>query len=223
MVKERLAQNALTILVTGVGAPGTRGTLHALKKNHQDEERNLKIKKIIGIDLRQDAIGKYWVDKFYNVPSPESENYVGQINDICSEESVDIIIPQTTRETAELSKNLKRIRSKVTVSKISAIEKANNKYELMRACERLEIPIPEFFLVKSLDGLIDRAKELGYPEKEVVVKPPVSSGSRGFRVLRENTSWNARRFLSEKPSAGEITLDDLCKIFTRGEDFPELL
>ena len=53
----------------------------------------------------------------------------------------------------------------------------------------------------------------------------MSHGSRGFRVLRENTSWTIRRFLSEKPGAGEISLDELSKILTRDKhvDFPELL
>jgi carbamoyl-phosphate synthase large subunit len=79
--------------------------------------------------------------------------------------------------------------------------------------------------VKSLDSLIDTAEELGYPNKAVVVKPPVSFGSRGFRVLRENTSWSVRRFLSEKPDATEISLDDLSKILTRDAavEFPPLL
>ena len=90
---------------------------------------------------------------------------------------------------------------------------------------RLGIPCPKYRLVSSLDSLIDHAEEFGYPQKAVVVKPPVSYGSRGFRVLRENTSWSVRRFLSEKPNATEISLDDLSKILSRDRavDFPELL
>ncbi|MDG6923244.1 MAG: ATP-grasp domain-containing protein [Nitrososphaerota archaeon] len=67
------------------------------------------------------------------------------------------------------------------------------------------------------------AKELGYPGKPVVVKPQVSFGSRGFRVLREGSSWDVRRFLAEKPNSAEMTLEDLTQILSRGDSFPELL
>jgi carbamoyl-phosphate synthase large subunit len=173
--------------------------------------------------MKKDVIGKYWVSKFYQLPAPESERYIDRINSICKKESVDLIIPQTTRETATLSKSLSKVDSKVMVSDASAIAKANNKYELMKVCRELKIPCPEFFLIKSIDELRKRADQLGYPGNPIVVKPPVSFGSRGFRVLKENTSWDAKRFLSEKPNSTEMSLDELSKILERGKDFPELL
>lgn len=209
----------LTVLLTGVGAPGTKGTMYALKKN-EDKTRV----RIIGVDIKDDVIGKYWVSKFYSVPAPESADYVKRINKICINESVDVVIPQTTRETAILSKNISELKSEVTVSGISAIEKANNKYELMRVCKEIGIPCPEFSIARSIEELRERASELGYPNRPVVVKPLVSFGSRGFRVLRESTSWDTRRFLSEKPNSTETSLQDLSKILeTGGTNFPELL
>jgi carbamoyl-phosphate synthase large subunit len=204
--------------LTGVGAPGTKGTLYALKQN-QDKVRI----RITGVDMKEDVIGRYWANKFYQVPAPESDEYVERINKICAKESIDVIIPQTTRETAALSKNLSRINSKITVSDASAIKKANNKYELMKLCRDLEIPCPDFFIAKSVDELNQLAHELGYPQKPVVVKPQVSFGSRGFRVLREGTSWDTKRFLTEKPNSTEITLEELSKILERDTSFPELL
>ncbi|MHB8565759.1 MAG: ATP-grasp domain-containing protein [Nitrososphaerales archaeon] len=207
----------VTVLLTGVGAPGTRGTIYALKNNAE----NRKVR-LIGTDLK-DVLGRYWVERFYEVPPPESQEYTDEINRICSRENVDVVLPQTTRETAKLSEG--KISTPVTVSPAPATKKANNKFELMNLFRELSLPHPRYFLVKALADLIDRAEELGYPDKAVVVKPPVSHGSRGFRVLRENTSWTTRRFLSEKPSAAEITLDDLSKMLTKDKhvDFPELL
>ncbi|MDA4111215.1 MAG: ATP-grasp domain-containing protein [Thaumarchaeota archaeon] len=210
----------MNILLTGVGAPGTRGTLYALKNNPD----HVKIK-VTGVDIKSDVVGKYWVERFYEVPAPESDDYVDRINEICSKESIDVVIPQTTRETMKFSKTFDEIKSKVTVASSEAIQKANNKHELLKVCDNLGIPFPTYRLVRSLDDLIDAAEELGYPGKAVVVKPPVSYGSRGFRVLRENTAWSVRRFMSEKPNAIEITLDELSKILSRDKnvDFPELL
>src|SRR5271157_4255141 len=85
-----------TILVTGVGAPGTRGTLYALKHNGED----LKLK-FVGTDLKQDAVGRFFVDSFHAVQAPENGSaYIDEINSICTKEGVDVIVPQTTRETA---------------------------------------------------------------------------------------------------------------------------
>lgn len=208
----------LNVLLTGVGAPGTKGTIYALKNNHD----KVRIK-ITGVDMKDDVIGKYWVNKFYQVPAPENEDYVEKVNKICAKESIGVIIPQTTRETAVLSKNISKVKSKITVSNASPIEKANNKYELMKLCRELGIPCPDFFLVKSVEEMRQRAYELGYPGKPVVVKPQVSFGSRGFRVLREGTSWDLKRYLSEKPNSTEISLDELVKILERGDSFTELL
>jgi len=181
--------------------------------------------KVTGVDLKNDVIGKYWVEKFRVVPAPEDDDYVDRINEICSNDDIDVLIPQTTRETAKLSKINEEIDAEVVVSSASAIERANNKDELLKISKDLDIPIPESHLIRSNEGLIRAARELGYPSKPVVVKPPVSFGSRGFRVLREGTSWTAMRFLTEKPNAIEITLDELIEILARNEDgdFPELM
>jgi carbamoyl-phosphate synthase large subunit len=181
--------------------------------------------KVTGVDMKNDVIGKYWVDKFRVVPKPEDDDYVDRINEICSNDDIDVMIPQTTRETAKLSKTYESIDAEVVVSNASSIERGNNKYELLKVCKELDIPIPESHLARSNEGLMQAARELGYPSKAVVVKPPVSFGSRGFRVLREGTSWTAKRFLSEKPNATDITLDDLIMILARNNhgDFPELI
>jgi carbamoyl-phosphate synthase large subunit len=215
-----VARKKVSILLTGVGAPGTRGTIYALRKNGEGTEV-----RILGTDLRKDALGKFWADEFAVVPPPESDGYVDEVNRLCGLHRVDLVIPQTTRETMALSTSLKRVHAPVAVSSGSAVRKANSKYELLRTFERLGLPHPKYFLVKSLSGLAERARQLGYPDTPVVVKPPVSFGSRGFRVLTSRSSWTRKRYLSEKPSATETTLEELEKILARGSasDFPELL
>jgi carbamoyl-phosphate synthase large subunit len=207
----------LNVLITGVGAPGTRGTIFALKQNSDKV-----LIRIVGVDIKEDVIGKYWVDVFRTVPAPEVRSYINSLNEICEKESVDVVIPQTTRETAKLSKTIDKVVAKVAVSKSSAIARANNKYDLAKVCQRLGIPSPKSRLIESASELRSAAKDLGYPKNSVVVKPPVSFGSRGFRVLREGTSWDAERFLTEKPNATEITLDELVSILSRG-NFPRLM
>ena len=210
----------VSILLTGVGAPGTRGTLYALRKNAE----GTKVR-ILGTDLNEDAIGRYWVPDFATLPPPESDGYVDEVNRLCSRHDIDLVLPQTTRETMALSASLRKVAAPVAVSAGPAVKRANNKFELLKTFDRLGLPHPKHFLVKSQAALARRAGQLGYPDTPVVVKPPVSFGSRGFRVLTGGSSWTRKRFLTEKPSATETTLEELEVILARGggSSFPELL
>ncbi len=210
----------MRVLLTGVGAPGTRGTIFALRHNSDRVRVH-----ITGVDIKEDVVGRFWIENFHRVPSPEDENYVRAINRICNYDSIDVVLPQTTRETAKLSKSYKDVKAKVVVSDASAIEKANNKYALLKLCEEIGIPFPNSKLVSTAEELRRMAKELGYPESPVVVKPPVSFGSRGFRVLRKGSSWDTERFLTQKPNVTELSLEELLAILARNDktDFPELM
>jgi carbamoyl-phosphate synthase large subunit len=212
-------KRTVSILLTGVGAPGTRGTIYALRKN-KDEVRV----RLVGTDLRKDALGKYWTESFHTLPPPESENYVDEVNRICRLHRIDLVLPQTTRETVALAMAEKRLSVPALVSSAASIRRANNKFELLRVFERLRLPRPKSHLVKSFPELRKRVVSLGYPEEPVIVKPPVSFGSRGFRILTKKSAWSLQRYLTEKPSATEITLEELGGILGRGEGpFPELM
>jgi len=209
-----------TILVTGAGAPGLPGTLYALRKNPDG-----KPVRVIGVDTQSEVAGRFLVDKFYRVPAPEDNAYVESMLEICRSETVDVVLPQTTREIARLSRSKKSFEDEgfgVMVSGSSAIEAANNKWTLIKLSEELQIPCPAAQLARSEAELIDGVRALGYPERSVVVKPPVSNGMRGVRILRSEP-WDVPRFLAEKPDGLEISLDELLRILRRGPGWPELI
>ena len=64
----------LTILVTGVGAPGIKGTLYSLKENF--DNRSVKV---IGTDIKQEVIGTYLCDDFYRISRPSETAYLDQL------------------------------------------------------------------------------------------------------------------------------------------------
>src|ERR1039458_6548966 len=97
-------ESPLVVLVTGAGAPGIRGTLYALRHNSD----NVPVR-IVAIDMNENAVGRYMVDAFYRVPSPGCAEYVGKIIDVCREENVQVVLPQTTREIAALSGLAERV------------------------------------------------------------------------------------------------------------------
>lgn len=207
-------------MVTGAGAPGLPGTLYALR--HNPDGRAVRV---IGVDIESDIAGQYLVDTFFTVPPPESPAYVPAMRRICAQESVAVILPQTTREIVALSEErdeFSRAGIGVMVSDACVIRIANDKWELISKAKEIGLPCPATFLARSEEELITCALDLGYPQRPVAVKPPVSNGMRGVRILTSG-HWNVSRFLAEKPSGLEISLDDLLCIFRRGPGWPEMI
>ncbi len=134
-----------------------------------------------------------------------------------------MILPQTTNELFKLSESFKefeKINAKVAISPRSAIELSNNKHELMKTSKKFGLPTAKFHLVNNSSDLEKYARELGWPSKQLVVKPPVSSGMRGLRIIDEKFD-RKNSFYSEKPTDVYLKLDEFKEIV--GEKFPELL
>jgi carbamoyl-phosphate synthase large subunit len=215
-----VADPLLTILVTGAGAPGIRGTLFALR--HAPENAQIRI---VGTDAKDDVVGRFMVDAFYRVPAPETEGYLARMLEICAQESVRLVLPQTTREIAFLSQHKNDFAAAnvaVVVADAQAIEVANNKFLLLQAFEELGLPYPAYVLARDEAELVAACTRLGYPDCPVVVKPPVSNGMRGLRIVTE-TVWTVSRFLDEKPSGTEISLAELLRILRNGPVWPQLI
>jgi carbamoyl-phosphate synthase large subunit len=209
----------LTLLVTGAGAPGIRGTLYALR--HNSDGRPVRI---IGVDTQARVAGAMQADRFYTVPAPESGEYIATLIEICRREDVSAILPQTTRETVKLAASLLELQGagvRVMVSDAPVIAAANDKGTVIEVFERLGLPAPMCRRATSERELVAAVGELGYPQTPVVVKPPVSNGMRGVRILRPD-AWDVQRFLTEKPHGLEIALEELVAILRRGA-WPELL
>lgn len=209
----------ITILVTGAGAPGIQGTIYSLKKNYDTRELH-----IIGTDVKDFVVGKYLCDEFYTIsPAKNARNYISDLITICEKSNVNIILPQNTAELSLLSEYKQKFNEmnvKIILSDYKSIELANDKYKLFQTAEQLNIPVANYTLVSSFKELRIAAIKLGWPNKLFVVKPPVSNGSRGVRVISECLD-RKKAFYEEKPSSLYITMDELYN--TIGDDFPELI
>jgi len=211
--------NALRILITGVGAPGIMGTVYSLKNNYDKRQIYL-----VGTDINVDAVGKYFCDSFYELPAAnDTDNYLDSLLNICVKEKIEVVIPQNTRELLILAANTQKfidIGTNVLVSSFEAIKNANDKYELMKVCKTSGVPVADFTMVADNKKLVNAVKELGWPEKKIVVKPPSSNGQRGVRIIDEKRDLK-KAFYNEKPSSLYTTLNDLEKVL--GSTFPELI
>ncbi len=215
---DNLAVDDLTVLITGSGAPGIAGTLYSLKNNFDK-----RVIRTIGTDIQDGAVGRYLCDSFYRISRPSSGEYLSDLLSICEREDVDVLLPQNTAELSVLSghkDDFKKIGTKVAVSSKESIDIANNKHELMKRASVVGVPVPRFHLVSKEADLVECAKDLGWPGRPVVIKPPVSNGMRGLRIIDESLDMR-RQFFGEKPSGVNIKMSNLLDIL--GRSFPELL
>lgn len=212
-------KNPVTILITGGGAPGIAGTIYSLRKN--PDKINTRI---IAVDMKEDAVGKYLADSYYKIPSADDPDFIENLFELSIQEKVDVILPQVTKELMPLAAAIGRFEERgiqIAVSSKDSINKANDKFYATQIAEKIKIPVPLTILTRTENDLINAVKKLGFPEKRVVVKPRVSNGMRGLRVVCQPT-WDVCRFLNEKPEGTEIGIDDLIKILKKGT-WPELL
>ena len=211
--------NDLKILITAAGCPGAATNIRHLKKI---KEREIFL---IGTDLNHDKIGKHWCDKFYTVPKGDDEQFIPRLLEIIDIEKPDVLFPQSSAEVITLSKNkdiLEKTGVKVLISSEEAVYKSENKAELYKALENTPVKIPNFKIVNSLDEFLEAVETLGYPSIPVCFKPPISKGTRGFRILRDDVS-RKHVLLNERPINRFISINEFKEIFEGDSDFPELL
>jgi len=173
----------LIVLITGAGAPGAPGIIKSLRTA---DDRKIRI---IGVDMDSESSGFAMVDKWYIGEKATSDAFIPRIMEICEKEDVDVVMPLVTNESMEFAKNksgFAEIDVKVLVSSPGGLHSANNKYDLMRICEKIDVPTPHFRKTRSWDEFEKAVFDLGYPNVPVCFKPPISNGSRGFRIIDEN-------------------------------------
>lgn len=159
--------------------------------------------------------------KAFKVPPPESKDYLTLLNQIVSNEGIDLVIPQTTRESAFLSSHLDEVRTKVAVLPHNHFNLLNDKGSLLESFREIGLPSVETKVVHSRDEFVEALDSLGFPEVELVVKPLSSSGMRGVRKVTDKLD-SKEAFLGDKPHAWSISERDLIAILGQG-DWPTLL
>lgn len=208
----------ITVLVTGTGAPGTKGTLFSLKNNF--DKRKVRV---IGTDIQNEVIGHYLCDNFYQISKPSDGDYLNQLIDICEENDVSVILPQNTAELSILAQNrhhFHKTGANIAVSSEQAIDIANDKSKITDFARKKGIPTPEYYLVDTFENLVQYAEKLGWPENPVVIKPPKSNGMRGVRIIDESLDLK-KMYYEEKPSSLYINMRFLKQIL--GIDFPPIM
>jgi carbamoylphosphate synthase large subunit len=206
----------LTILVSAAGAPGTAALLRALRENGERPVR------LVGTDMSERAVGRQLCDAFHRVPPGADPGFADAVRDVCRAERVDVVLPQSSFDLLGLAEAKERFEgTTVLVASPEAIRRANDKAACYALLEEIGVRAPAWARVRGGDDVAAAARELGYPGRDVALKPVFSSGSRGFRILSAGAD-RREQLLTSRPGVAEaLRLEELVELL--GDDDTELL
>ncbi|MBL0310658.1 MAG: ATP-grasp domain-containing protein [Bacteroidetes bacterium] len=206
----------IRVLMTGAGAPGGPGIIKCLQA---DKRIDLTV-----CDANASASGRFLNKEFFQCPPASDSGFSEFMLQKSRDLEVDVLFPLVTRELflfAERKNEFAATGTKVIVSDKDALNTANNKSRLHQHLKSSGIMVPEFYVANTLEELENAFSSLGYPQKKVCIKPSVSNGSRGVRII-DPMAKEFDLLFNEKPNSLYMLKDDLFRIL-KGHKFPELL
>jgi carbamoyl-phosphate synthase large subunit len=206
----------LTVLVTASGSPGTAALVRALRENGERRVR------VVGTDMAELAVGRHLCDAFHVVPPGDDPGFADAVVDVCEREEVDAVLPQSSYDLPGLAAARERFSCAVLVASPDAVRRSNDKAETYALLDAVGAPGPTWRRVRGREAAQSAARELGYPDVEVAVKPLESSGSRGFRIISASAD-PLQQLLTNRPGvAPAMQLDELVSLLPE-DGGPELL
>jgi carbamoyl-phosphate synthase large subunit len=206
----------LTVLVTAVGAPGAAALLRALRENGEREVR------LVGTDMNELSIGRFHCDAFALTPPGSDQGFAGTVLEVAEREGATVVLPESSNEVLALAEAKAEFDARgiaLLVSDPDAIRRSNDKAALYALLDELGAPVPAWRRVRGASDVEAAARELGYPERAVCMKPAVAKGARGFRIIDPDVD-RTHQLLHERPGALAMRLEEIVELLPEdaGED-----
>ena len=212
-----MANHFKKILLTTVGAQISPDLLQAINENNDFV--------LIGCDPYPDVCGRYFVDKFYTVPSNITTplEFIEKLVEIVNSEGIDIIIPASDEDHFVIAENIQKFNHsvKILINSLDKITDALDKkrlYKILHGINRETAP--KFSVVKTYYEFMTAIEKLGYPDDNIVVKPPKGRGGRGVYFLTDKFDFNST--FNNKPR-NYMPIEFFKKIFDESEFIEELI
>ena len=209
----------LKLVLTAAGCPGAATLIRMLKANGEREIR------IVGVDVRADAVGRFLCDDFATVPPGAGDDYVPALAAVVARERPDVLFVQSSAEVGPVAcarATFTDLGARVLVATPEAVALCADKADMYAALQGSTVPQPKSVVPASLDEFVDAARDLGYPDAPVCFKPPVAKGSRGFHVLQPRVDV-AHQLIAERGGNLPLTLDGFAAAVRDLRPFPRLL
>ncbi len=198
-----------TVLMTGAGAPGGIGTLKCLKK-----DKNIRL--FVG-DANPTANGRFLnKSRFLTLKKATEPDFIQHILELCIKHKIQVILPLVTLELFQFAENKALFEEngiKIIVSDKKYLNIANNKSRLYEHLSAHNILTPQYKVIQAgdLDEFLKAFSDLGFPKKPLCVKPSVSNGSRGVRIVDDLVDKYDLLF-NHKPNSLYISLAEMTEI-----------
>jgi carbamoyl-phosphate synthase large subunit len=206
----------MNVLMTGAGAPGGPGIIKCLQTNNQLN--------LIVCDINEQASGRFLNNAFFVGKSANDPDFLEFMLEKCQTLKIDVLFPLVTKELFIFSKHKKlfsQIGTKVIVSEFESLNIANNKGLLHIHLSKHNLPTPNYQIAKTIEEVESAFDSLGFPNKKICIKPTISNGSRGVRII-DPSADEYNLLFNEKPNSLYIGKEKLLEIL-KGHTFPELL
>jgi carbamoyl-phosphate synthase large subunit len=155
---------SFTILRTAVGSAASVFVLRALKA--------IPDIRIVVTDIDPLSVGFHFADSHYVVPLVSDPNFIASIEDICSREQVNCILPTLEEEILQLAIAKHRFDEAgvtIPIPNVQSIEICCDKYLTYKFLQQQKIPTPKTFLAIEVSEL---------NEDKYIVKPRSGRGSK---------------------------------------------
>ena len=215
----------IRVLISAIGHPTSPGVIQSIKNNG---ERDVKV---IGVDMNPSVVIKSILDKFYQVPSYSDPklsdpHYIDSILEICKKEKVDVYYAQQEEEGIFSSKRKQEFEDLgvkvIRPASHEVLEISNNKRKFHEFFKKENIPHSNFRVINQLSELEEKILELGYPVKDVFLKPTVSVGGRGAILVSENIAYYKYERGDSSPKYNLKTIKEMFSKIDQ-KNFPELI
>ena len=172
------------ILITSIG-----GGLGAELANQIKKTTKFKNIVIIGVDIIRQTPSRYFVDKFYQVPSPTKKNYISKILKIIKKDKINLVIPGSDLEAINLCKKRDQFENEkcfLASVDLKILSNFITKEKTYQSLKKNNLPCAEFNIAKNWNELLSYIKK--FDKQEFVIKPSVSIGGRDVSVYRNDLS-----------------------------------
>ena len=215
---------SITVLISACGSLALGPSLVKIIRTLSGDGFDVKI---IGLDTSAENACKELVGVFYTSPAGGTDQFVNFVKDVCCKEKVDVILGTSVEKVIipllKRKKEFEELNVEIPSSSLASTLRANNKIEMLRHLDSLDIPKAKYFVPKNVNDLIKFACALGYPDKKITVKPSSLSGSRGFKILSRASRRDYSDVLKKPFFDYYMDLDEYCDIIRHESEFPDIL
>ncbi len=124
------------------------------------------------------------------VPFATAPNYVDAIEQICDRYHIDMILPGSDEEVFALSPHRDRLEANgkryLACAPDAVLSKIKDKISTYNALASLDLPVPEWQEVTSIEALLPALKRMREEHGDFVIKPSQSRGGRDVFVIRSD-------------------------------------